>query len=88
MRSIMIRMRFRPHMGTTQRGVPSGTVKYLVTMAAILFSRSFLSAFSSNKLNTSSRVMGPVKGFPSAPSAPIEPLEERRLSRLFRRSWP
>lgn len=64
-----------------------GVVPYLVTMAAILFSRSFLSAFSSNKLNTSSRVMGPVKGFPSPPSPPTE-LEERRLSILLRRSWP
>ena len=62
---------------------------HLVTIAAILFSRSFLSAFSSSKLNTSSRVIGPVKGFPSAASPPpIDPLEERRLSRLFRRSWP
>lgn len=66
----------------------SGAAPHLVTMAAILFSRSFLSAFSSNKLNTSSRVIGPVKGFPSPASPPTEPLEERRLSKLFRRSWP
>lgn len=51
---------------------------------AIRRSSSFLSTFSSNRLKTSSRVMGAVSGLP--PFCPlILPLEDR-LSKLPRRS--